>query len=658
MIPIAAAEAAISIAKGLVKLGHRLDVLLAEKEAVSTGQSVLPMPAVAKIPATPLMQEELEEFLKDANALANPDLPKKFKKQVQDAIKDPNATQEGVLNLYRLAYPERAVVITINPDEEFVRNLKAAWPTLNLDDPDTLTALFHVAAGQDPKRFSYGLRVGLLVADVLAEGVGENIGLIIRDENMGKIVSAVLERFAKPDLSAFTAWRPLLRHALGATLNGLVDARAAVAGDSEWLAAVLDALNEARADEAGGDDYLIGLMEGRGYQLLLSKGIARAAEVLAEDQASAFGQVAADVLKAAAPLVNDSRSFKDFFTEHWGDLLHAGLASLEKQGPKLLTGSDELLKETLVAAIGYLKDVDRKSLFTSDTLFGIVDAAISAVAAKPELLKSKIDGVPWLQLLLQSVIDSVKVTGVRRAFSAEGLSSIIKTAAGAFAEHPELIFDRPGLLQEVVGKVLGAVKDLSSLDAQNLASAVVQGGLQAIADRPDLLGTKYTDLLAEFAGQLAALVKVRSITGIDASAIATAAAEAILRNPMLFDKLKDNLATAVLDAVLKAAGNDPARLLVGSTLVGTVREVLASVAAHARDAITGKPIADFVEALAKVLTDGLARAETELGRSMDLPALPALLNKLVAAWLRGGGVPLNPDSAAFDQLFASSTVHA
>jgi hypothetical protein len=294
------------------------------------------------------------------------------------------------------------------------------------------------------------------------------------------------------------------------------------------------------------------------------------------------------------------------------------------------------------------------SCSTNDTLFGIVDTAISAVAAKPELLAVQIDGTPWLQLLLQSVIDSVKGTGVRRAFSAEGLSSIVKNAAATFAEHPELIFDRPGLLQEIVGEVLSAVKDLGSLDAQNLATAAVQGGLQAIADRPGLLSTKYPDLLAEFAGQLAALVRQRSLTGLDASAIATAAAEAMLRNPVLFDKLKGNLATAVLNAVLQAAADDPAKLLAGSTLVGTVREVLNSVAAHARDVVSGQTLDAFIAALATVLSDGLTRAEKELGRNLDLPALPAILNQLVAAWLRGGGAPLNPASTAFDQLFTRS----
>jgi hypothetical protein len=345
MIPPGTVEAVMSIAKGLAKLGRRLDVLLAEKEAVASGKSVLPMPAVAKIPATPLMQRELAEFLADAAALANPDLPKNFKKQVAEAIQDPNATQQSVLNLYRLAYPERAVVITINPDEEFIRKLKTAWPTLDLNDADTLTALFHVAAGREPNRFSYSLRIGLLVADVVAEVVGENIGLIVRDENASKIVSAVLERFAKPDLESFTTWSPLLRHALGSTLNGLLDARAVVAADSEWLAALLDALAEARADANGGDDFLVGLLQGRGYQLLLSKGLARAAEVLAEDQASAFRQIAAALLKEGAKAAGESRSFKEFFTEHWGALLHAGLASLERQGPKLLTGTDELLNE-------------------------------------------------------------------------------------------------------------------------------------------------------------------------------------------------------------------------------------------------------------------------------------------------------------------------
>ena len=118
-----------------------------------------------------------------------------------------------------------------------------------------------------------------------------------------------------------------------------------------------------------------------------------------------------------------------------------------------------------------------------------------------------------------------------------------------------------------------------------------------------------------------------------------------------------NLASAVLAAVLQAAEDDPAKLLAGSTLEGTVREVLNSVAAHARDVVSGQTLDNFIAALATVLSDGLTRAEKELGRNLDLPALPAILNQLVAVWLRGGGTPLNLASAAFDPLFARSTTH-
>ena len=78
--------------------------------------------------------------------------------------------------------------------------------------------------------------------------------------------------------------------------------------------------------------------------------------------------------------------------------------------------------------------------------------------------------------------------------------------------------------------------------------------------------------------------------------------------------------------------------------------------AHARDVVSGQTLDNFIAALATVLSDGLTRAEQELGRNLDLPALPAILNQLVAAWLRGGGVPLNPTSAAFDQLFTRSVI--
>ena len=614
MISPSTAAAAIAVVNGLIKLGRRLDVLLAEKEAVQSGKCVLPMPGVGGLDAS-VMAKELKAWLADPANKSMTDLPTGFREDLEEVLSNPDPTPKALFSFYRLAHPERAVAIEIKPDAEFVKKVRAAWPTLDLSDPDALTALFHVASGQDSRQITYGLRVGLLVADVLAEFGAENTSLFVRDEGLRSVVQKVLQRFAKPDLESFTAWSPLLQHALKATLNGVLDARAAYAADNEWLSMILDVLADARDQSKEGDEYLLGLLQGRGYRLLLSEGLVRAADAIAEDQTEPFRLIAADVLKEGAKLWRDDRGgFGEFFTEHWGDLLHAGLKGVERNGEQILGGASPLLKTTLLAAIKHLAEIaekDQSHLFTSETLFGITNAAIAAVASDPEVLTRSFNGKPWLKVLLESVVKSVGRDDIRRAFSREGLERIVTDAAGAFAEHPELIIEDPGLLLEIVGNVLRSVSNLDSLSAKNIATAVVGGTLDAVAANPGLLDTRYAKLLSDFAGRLATLVEKRQLSGLDASGIASAAAAAMLNNPILFDELEGNLATTVLDAVLKAGGQSPIKLLLGTTLVRTVREVLRAVAANRLALALLEP---------QQVDDGTAKKKYENQRSDDRTA--------------------------------------
>ena len=55
--------------------------------------------------------------------------------------------------------------------------------------------------------------------------------------------------------------KALLIRALGATLNGALDARAAWQGESEWLDVVLSALQDARDGSKDGNEFLIGLIQ-------------------------------------------------------------------------------------------------------------------------------------------------------------------------------------------------------------------------------------------------------------------------------------------------------------------------------------------------------------------------------------------------------------
>ena len=651
MISPSTAALAISLAKGLIKLGQRLDVLLAEKEAVQGGLALV-MPEIYAGPDALQKVRELREYLADSATSTGPDPLDDDRAELALELKKPAPNAQLVGACYRRVFPERLLVPTIKPDAEYLRQLKRLLPSLDLSDGDTIQAAFYVVCGQDDRGLNYSARIGLLVADVVAEFGAENTALFVRDAGMRTVVQTVLERFAKPDLETFTAWSPLLRHALSATLNGLLDSRSVLLGDREWLTGLLDVMAEARNDPAGGEDFLAGLFQGSGYPLLLSKGLSRAAEVLSEDQADAFKLLAADVLKAAAPLVAAKPKFNEFFSDHWGDLLRAGLTALERHGPALLGGQPELLRDVLVAMVTELKEIPQASLLSNETLFHLGDAAIAAVAAKPELLAAQVGNKPWLRAFLESFVNTVARDGIRLAFSREGLEEIVTDAAGVLAAHPELITDpqNAGLVREVVGGILLAVKDLPSLDARTIATAAASGVLRAIAANPGLVDTRYAALIAGFSGRLAELVKARTLTGLDGSAIAVAAIETLLNNPALFDAAKSNLAIAVLNAVVQVAGQDSAKLLVGTTLVNTVREVLEALACYGKTQTQNVALTEVTDQLAEVIQDALTQAAGELGRRVDVPGLPPLIGGLVAAWARGDFVKIDPTAPAFREL--------
>jgi hypothetical protein len=562
MISPATAALAVSVARGLIKFGQRLDALVAEKQAIEGGLALV-MPEVYRGPDGVEKCLQLRAFLDEVTNAA--DLLGSDHAELVLELKKEEPENQFIGECYTRVFPDRLAVAALDPDAKYVEELRKRFPAFDLTDVDCVAAAFHIPAGRDDRQIGYGARIGLLVADVMAEFGAQNSTLFVRDPGLRSIVVAVLERFARPDLENFTEWSPLLRHALSATLNGLMDARGALVADSQWLVSLLDVLVAARDDPAGGEDFVAGLFQGEGFALLLSKGLGRAAEVLAEDQADPFKQMAADLLKAAAPLAKASPNFRSFFADHWGDLLRAGLSALERHGPVLLKGQPELLGNVLIAMVGELKQIPQANLLSHETLFRLGDAAIAAVAANPELLEARVGNEPWLRALLRSFVNTVARDGIRLSFSREGLEEIVTDAAGVFAAHPELIVDaeNAGLVREVVGGILRAVSELPSLDARNIATAAASGTLRAIAANPSLVDTRYAKLISDFCGRLAECVQDRTLTGIDASAIASAAVETLLNNPGMFDEARSNLATATLDAVMRAAGNDPGEVARG-----------------------------------------------------------------------------------------------
>ena len=656
MISLSTAGLAISIARGVMKLGGRIDRLMAEKEA-TTGELVLPMPSIPTGLSVIRKAHELEAFLestKDEQPDPLGDDRDDIEKVLVDRITvtttgDAKIISDKIEHYFEIYMPEKALEGVISPDSEYMKRLGQFYPTLNLDDPETRMAAFYIRAGKDNRTIGYAGRMALLVVDVVAEFGAENTSLFIRDLKVQTVVKAVLTRFSEPELEDYEDWSPLVRHALGATLNGVLDAREAYQGDDRWLGVVLNALNEARKE--GGDDYLLDLFKGQGFQLLLSTTLSSAAAELGEEGASQFGEIAADVLKAAAPLVKENKgNFADFFSDHWGDLLNAGLVSLEKHGPSLLEGKSPLLKETLLAVIKLLAATDGKELFTSETLIGIVDAAIGAVAAKPELLTADVDQ-PWLRALLESVITTASDLKIKNTFTKGGLERIIKDATAKFGEHPELIVEDNEIFQKVVGRVLKSISGVDRITAETIANAAIAGTLNGIAANPALLKTEYAAVIASFAGKLSTLITEKKIKKIQAEDIVTAATKAMLENPILFNKLGDKLTEAIVDAVVNASGGDDERLILSLVQIDIIQELFSVVAKSGSDLIKDDNLDQLKAKLQEVVEASLTRAAKSIGRGMKLPTLPSIIGSVVDAVAKGDVTTISADNETFIALF-------
>lgn len=656
MISPSTAGLAISIARGVIKLGGRIDRLMAEKEA-STGELVLPMPSIPTGLSVINKAHELEAFLESTkHEQPDPlgDDRNDIEKVLADRITvtttgDAKIVSDKIEHYFEIYMPEKALEGVISPDSEYMERLGQFYPTLNLDDPETRMAAFYIRAGKDNRTIGYAGRMALLVVDVVAEFGAENTSLFIREPKVQTVVKAVLTRFSEPELEDYEDWSPMVRHALGATLNGVLDAQAAYQSDDRWLGVVLNALDEARKE--GGDDYLLGLFKGQGFQLLLSTTLSSAATELGEEGASQFEKIAADLLKASVPLVKENKgNFADFFNDHWADLLNAGLLSLQKHGPSLLEGESPLLKETLLAIIKQLAATDGKELFTSDTLIGIVDAAIGAVATKPELLTADVDQ-PWLRTLIESVIMTASDLKIKNTFTKGGVERIIKDAAAKFGEYPELLVEDSEIFQKVVGGVLKSISGVDRTTAETIVNAAIAGALNGIAANPALLKTEYSAVISGLTGKLSTLITEKKINKIQAEDIVTAATNAMLENPILFNKLGDELTAAIVDAALNASGGDDERLILSFIQIDIIQELFSAVAKSGSNLIKDDNLEELKDKLQEIVEASLTQAAVSIGNGMKLSTLPNIIGLVVDAVAKGNVTTISADNETFVALY-------
>ena len=650
MLTTEAVGLAINIATGIIKLAGRVDVILAEREAVQAPVA-LPQPPVGLGPTQPEMVAALKKLLKAEKE--DPDPLAKDRAAIEKLVARDEPEPSELAIFMKRYLPEQALGTVLDLDSQFIQELRQARPGFPVDQKDVRVAAFYLAAGKTDEGRGYAWRIALTVVDVFAEFGAENAALFTRNPRLQSIVGSVLKRFGEADLQTADSWSEVLKRALSATLNGAVDARGSFDAGAPWLETVLNALADARdaVPEKDRTNYLLGLLQGEGYPRLVATLLESASQKVAEKHSSAFGKVAADLLKTGSDLLDDAPDFEDFFKNHWSDLLQAGFKSLETHGPSILQTKSPVLNAVLQATVQELAATPARDLLSQETLLALVDTAVKTAASQPDEFLDKLeDG--WTRDLVQSVVGVLGDKGIAGTFSTAGLESVVREALASMADHPELLAGRSTLLQDVVGSILTSVGKAGTFAVADVGLAAARGALEAVARNPDLLPKDIGGFVAAVAGKAAALVDQNSLTKLQGTDLVKLVLEAVQENPPLFLEGKTDVVDVAIDAILEVASGKGS-LLSGAVVTGVLSEVLGAFARGGQRKVEGPDVSSALLAeLSALLEAGAARAASELGHRLSLGTLPEVLGLLVSEWLRGGVAVVDADDPAFKRLLS------
>ncbi|MEM1114687.1 MAG: hypothetical protein AAGI11_22430 [Pseudomonadota bacterium] len=664
-IPSLTAELVVSITRGVIKLGSRLDEVAAESIA-RNGDIAIPDFEFSHRPTHAELLVALENLVNDPDLQAQePDPLGEDRQEIHRllSIRDsdnPTIGENETIAVVQRLLPDLLTGAVIPDSQRVERELHRLAGHANLDDQDIRRAVYFLGPGRIDLGDSLGFRLAMVVVDVLAEFTLENQHLLVKDDTSKEVLAAILTRFASGDLEdEIASSEILLRRLLSSTMNGALDARESWSGSDVWLTAALDALDDARTRSAGNgapsidDDYLVGLLRGQGYRRLVSELLEEGGEVLAEQNAGKFGVVLADVLIETAPLVRSSQDgFESFFQAHWSDLTRAALHSVSRHGNLLLDNSNPIVKTSLIAATKSLAGMPGRNFLSPEALTTATEAVIAGIAANPEIMGNENEQITWARALFGSFADVVANTGLQATFSSAGLERIAKTTAATLAEHPELIIADRNLSQSVVANILQRTAAVDDFRTESIATAAVDGALGAVVQNPGLLKTRYADVLGDTAKFLAEQVRQNRLSGLQARHLVEAVAKGVAANPELFGQLQDQVAQAVIRKLIEVADGDSKGILAGAALAETGATLISIIAARGQELLAGTSVNALATQVGNVLQIGLSEASAQLGRRVDVPSASLAIRMLLESWARGDMDPQVFEADAMEQFFA------
>lgn len=645
---------AISVARGLIKFGRRLELLSMEKTAQE--EMLMLRPSVVRRPVSrndvidglrelvaqskgaydallePLvMHIGLEESSGDAThepdgqPVLDADLQEINALLARGVPAGPDTAR--AYELFGNYFPDRAKAETLSPDREFLDRMRKLKPDLDWDNPDLQATVFSVSAGSRDGQISHAGRIGLLVADVLAEFGAETAGLLINHQPTGQLVSGLLARFAEPDLEDFEQRKPLLEHSLRATLAGVIEHRGAIERNNKWVTAALDAVSQTQ-NQVGGD-FALELISGKAFPALLGSLLTEVSGELDDDEANEWSRVSANLLSETGRLLKTRGDFDDFFKEHWGDMLGATAVAMQKHGVKIFRGDRPLAHQVAYDVMNHISANSGAMELDRETLVSLVDVAITTAAANPTRVTKGIEQ-DWLKVLVQDVLTTISKQNIEESVSKRCVRKIVGNALTTFSQHSELLIEKQGIVRELVGGILASVGKLDTFKADKLADAAATSALLAVSQNPQLLKTNFAPIVSTFTRYLAELVAHQQLSTIESEQIAGKAIVAIAENPAVFESYDRTVAPLVLRTFLvlaQAQGSSTTLPFGGQVRADIVGNLLNVVARKGKRILASHGTREQLEtAMTSIISVGLQKAQAELGQDVSISEVAALMH--------------------------------
>ncbi|HGY91740.1 MAG TPA: hypothetical protein ENK43_11270 [Planctomycetes bacterium] len=626
MIPYDVAGLAISAAAAALRLGRRLDEILAEEAAVM-GDLALAKTRLRLRPTIPELRRGLERVLRETEG-REPDPLGEDRPRIRRAV---TRGKRPSLEKYsrRWGVYERPAKV-FDPDGDFARTLRERGSRLNLEDEDIRRLVYFVVAGEDQRENSLAFRLTAVVVDVAAEFGAVNAALVLRDPQARDLVQTVLANFAAPDLEELPGSGALLRHALGTVLEGLVHRRGELPVGGGVARVALGALARAR-DLAGEDaDFFVGLLQGRGIRFVIRGALDEAAAGLDASEGDLLEALLASVLAEASTALASSPDAAAFFRDHWNELLGALLETLGTEGPRFLNEDSPLAQSALTAVTAALAEGLRTGPITAGILRDAGAAVLSALARDPEALSRWVDS-KGLGLLLTSVAE-VLSGDLRDAFEGASVEAYVRAVLGVLKDHPGLLVEEPGFPRRFVEELLGELAASPDLGWESLATTLVESALSAVAREPSLAaGGGFGRAAGRVAARLARLVDEGGFSRLTATALIEILVDVLAEDPWV----DASLPALVLDVFGDLLGGDEASLLAGRVLPESVEAVSREFVVHARALADRFAEDDLPLRLFELLSESLQRVERQVGRGIGQGDVPEFLGRVVRAWGRG-----------------------